>query len=585
MVLRYIGYGTTNSDGIAKLDHDANGNIIDGYVGTGEGEITFVASKDSNPSASSILSNRVTIMDNPLPMQVVLSISDISVDIGTTVTLTATVKENGQSVGSGETVTFKRGTTTIGTSQTNSSGIATYSYVTDTVGTLSIIAVCNDVYSTAKSLIVHKIATNLSLNVPQLVYSDEFNITGVLTNSQNIGISGASVKLKWQVNGTTYESSAETTNNNGEVTFHRSAPTSIQTFKFWLTFDGDANYEASNSSEETRIVGKETSVLNVNAPASLIYGETLNMAGNLLDNDGSPIASATVVMYVDGSSTGISILTQSDGSFSISSGGGLSVGTHTFNFVYAGDSYYTNVSLQKTVVVTQSYNSIVCSANKSILSYADNDKATLYAQLMNNGSSASVSNVSVTFKKGSTVLGSALTDATGLATLTDGYSSAGVGDISITATDSNFVSETFTIQDIWKYVTSFTSWSGTSPIFSDFTLPTDHEIIVGFNNAPNIQVACSDTSNNWIYAWNTGFNNTKTINVKNSSNQPVTTSLDFDLNKDYEYKLSLEDNTIKLYVNNVLIGTYTTYDTQQITRKIRIYNNAQNVAYLKIKQL
>lgn len=53
----YLGYGTTNSEGIAHLDHDANGDAIShSYTGTGAGEIDIVASLDDEITESSILS-------------------------------------------------------------------------------------------------------------------------------------------------------------------------------------------------------------------------------------------------------------------------------------------------------------------------------------------------------------------------------------------------------------------------------------------------------------------------------------------------------------------------------------------------
>ena len=44
---RYLGYGTTDSNGVAKLDHDANGDPIQhSYTGVGAGELDLIASTD-----------------------------------------------------------------------------------------------------------------------------------------------------------------------------------------------------------------------------------------------------------------------------------------------------------------------------------------------------------------------------------------------------------------------------------------------------------------------------------------------------------------------------------------------------------
>lgn len=47
MARRYLGYGTTNSQGIATLDHDPTGATIQGYTGVGAGKVDIVAESGS----------------------------------------------------------------------------------------------------------------------------------------------------------------------------------------------------------------------------------------------------------------------------------------------------------------------------------------------------------------------------------------------------------------------------------------------------------------------------------------------------------------------------------------------------------
>lgn len=66
VVYRYKGYGVTDSNGIAKLDHDANGNEIShSYTGVGAGEVDFIASTDapSDISESSFQSETYPVLD------------------------------------------------------------------------------------------------------------------------------------------------------------------------------------------------------------------------------------------------------------------------------------------------------------------------------------------------------------------------------------------------------------------------------------------------------------------------------------------------------------------------------------------
>lgn len=60
---RYLGYGVTNSNGVAHLDHDPQGNPINGYTGTGAGEVDVIASTDNPVSSGSIVSVPCSVWD------------------------------------------------------------------------------------------------------------------------------------------------------------------------------------------------------------------------------------------------------------------------------------------------------------------------------------------------------------------------------------------------------------------------------------------------------------------------------------------------------------------------------------------
>lgn len=62
----FLGSGTTDSNGVAKLDHDANGDPIShSYTGSGVGEVDVVASLDDPDSISdsSLQSETYSLMD------------------------------------------------------------------------------------------------------------------------------------------------------------------------------------------------------------------------------------------------------------------------------------------------------------------------------------------------------------------------------------------------------------------------------------------------------------------------------------------------------------------------------------------
>ena len=60
---RYIGYGVTDSNGVAHLDHDPQGNPINGYTGTGIGEVDIIASTSNPITSSSIVSVPLSVWD------------------------------------------------------------------------------------------------------------------------------------------------------------------------------------------------------------------------------------------------------------------------------------------------------------------------------------------------------------------------------------------------------------------------------------------------------------------------------------------------------------------------------------------
>jgi hypothetical protein len=104
---------------------------------------------------------------------------------------------------------------------------------------------------------------------------------------------------------------------------------------------------------------------------------------------------------------------------------------------------------------TPTPSSISLTADKSILSYADSESATLSATVLDSNDDP-MSGVTVTFYNGSTSMGTADTNSSGVATKT--YASTGAGDLSFTASVGTISSETYSIEDCTYYHESaFTS--------------------------------------------------------------------------------------------------------------------------------
>lgn len=441
------------------LTTDENGQATYTYEGTGAGNIGFVAVYDETDS------NIVTIDDyTPVATSVGLTLSNNNVTYGTSVTLTATVKDkHDQNISSG-TVTFKDGNTSIGTGSI-SNGVATLTKSNFDWGSHSLTAEINNIVSTAVTLNVNKLHTATTIVPPTLYYKDEFDVSGTLKDANGTGLVGETVTLLWN-DGSDHTATATTT-TDGAYTFHRDAPTSITEYSFKVIYAGTDNYNASETGTSTVTVNKELTVTAIISPTngSTVSGDVV-LTGTLLDDEGSPLdtSSSVVIAKQNPSFSEIGVATVgSDGSFS------YTVPASSLNNVvtYLQAEYFstTNYSHSFAVIVVYRaiYNGVALSktAGKQILSYDDysaqsnTEYCTVTAQLKNGNNNANISGVSVVFNKvdgsGNIIsqLGTGTTDSNGQASYT--YTSVGAGDVRIRADVGSFSSEIYELEDTLKY--------------------------------------------------------------------------------------------------------------------------------------
>ena len=313
--------------------------------------------------------------------------------------------------------------------------------------------------------------TFLTIDVPlNIVYSDAFNISGTLKDSNMNGLSGETVKLK--VGNTVVDSTTTTT--GGAYSFTQT-PVTTGNHSFQVIYEGSSTYNASESTVVNRVVGKETTVLSVTSPVNnyMTYDTSITFAGTLTDDDGTVLTDKTIKIK-EGNNTVNTTTTDSNGAFSI----GLysvSVGTHNFSIVYEGDSNYTASSVSRSVIVREHDYAISISADKPILSYSDGETATVTALLTDNSVLVSGETLSYTVKHGATVLdsGSDVTDSNGEISFT--YQSAGVGDVTVEVSFGIILQEIYAIEDCWKYDDTTYTGSSSSPVFNlNYSLPSNY---------------------------------------------------------------------------------------------------------------
>jgi hypothetical protein len=476
MAKTLIGYGYTNENGVATLDYDAEGHELaeSGYVADTVGNYILTAETEIDGETYTSSPSYLTVNPKPTPT-ITLAVNNNSITYGSTITLNGTI-----SAGSGLSVKIYNGTTLVDTLTTGTNGTFTKTVTGLSVGNHTFKAVFegNASYANAESstvqVTVNKLNTSLEISVPlSLVYSDSFNITGTLMDTtNNTAMNNATVKLK--VGNTVVDT--QTTNSNGVVSFTQT-PVSMGTHSFKLVYEGATNYNNTESSVVTRDINKETTVLTLTSPLdnySTYTDGTITVTGTLLTDDGEAINNKSIIVFENGT-TLTTLTTGNDGAFT-GSVSGLSAGNHTLNVAFATDTNYTASSVNRTVTLNSP--TLTLASDKSILSYADSESATLTATY----TGASVNNKSITFevrKQSDDSLVETLTGTTnssGIATVS--YLGQGAGDLYIRAMYGMLVTETY-VSDCLKYdatTSDNTSKYDLNNPASVLTFDTDHYI-------------------------------------------------------------------------------------------------------------
>jgi hypothetical protein len=315
----------------------------------------------------------------------------------------------------------------------------------------------------------------------------------------------------------------------------------------------------------------------------ITYGESAVLTATVLNGD-APVIGETVTLYESGNVVETSE-TDSDGeaTFTVA---GLSIGSYEFNAIVGiVESNTVTVTVNAPIIT---YDGVELSSDKSILSYYNNESATLSAQLMDGTDLAYVEGVTIEFFKGSTSMGTSQTNSQGLATKT--YASSGVGDVSFTASVGTISSETYSIEDCDYYAdsTKISTWGnvssgGTAFKKSTYAIGLDSYSVEMKFNSINAQLMVGNEAN-WVgglsfasspyYLYthtSNGGTNTDTIS------SPVASDI---------WRMEVEGTTIRLYRNDNLHITKTNRKVDY-PKNLRLYpsTNSNSVDYVKVKPL
>jgi hypothetical protein len=316
---------------------------------------------------------------------VALSSSANPATFGTSIKFTATITPSAAT----GTVTFKDGTTTLGTGAV-ATGKATFTISTLAVASHSITASYggdtnyNSSTSSTLTQVVNKASSTVTLvsSLNPSGFGASVKFTATLTPSTAMG----TVTFK---DGTTTLGTG--TIATGKASFSTTA-LAVGSHSITATYGGSTSYNASTSSALTQVVNKLNSTVTLFSSANpSALGSTVTFTATL-----APSTATGTVTFKDGTTTlGTGAISSGMAMFNIST---LVIGSHSITASYAGDSNY-NGSTSSTFTQTVKQASSVTfnsSADPSTLSVAVTFTATV---------TPSAATGTVTFKDGVTLLG------------------------------------------------------------------------------------------------------------------------------------------------------------------------------------
>lgn len=343
---------------------------------------------------------------------------------GQSVTFTAHVAS--QTAGTpGGTVTFYNGSAALGTVNL-SSGVAKLTISTLPGGAHSITAAYNgsSLYLTSSTAITQQVnvapsSTKVVSSLNPSAYHQSVTFTATVSSGAGVPIHGG-MTFK---DGTVALGTTEVANGVAKLT---TAALTGGTHSITATYQGSLNYAKSTSPALSQVVhkrGTTTTITSSVNPSS--WHQLVTFTATVASAGGTP---AGTVNFKNGTTVMGSGTLNASGVATFTTNA-LTVGTHTMTAVYVGNTnFVTSTSAPKTQSVTKASTTtaLVSSKNPSTHGTAVTFTATIKPAF------GGVSTGTVTFKNGTTVLGTGTVNASNKASFTT--SSLSVGTHTITAT-------------------------------------------------------------------------------------------------------------------------------------------------------
>jgi Bacterial Ig-like domain (group 3)/Bacterial Ig-like domain (group 2) len=337
---------------------------------------------------------------------------------GNSVTFTATVTPSAAT----RTVTFKDGSTTLGTG-TLSSGKTTFSTSTLAAGSHSITAAYggDSNYNSSTSSVLTQTVNKANTTVTVASSANPSTYGSSVTFTVTISPSAATGTMTFKDGTTTLGTG---TISSGKATFSTST-LAAGSHSITAAYGGSANYNTSTSAVLTQTINKaNTTVALASSKNPSTYGSTVTFTATI-----SPSSATGTVTFKDGTTTlGTGTISSGKATYAIAT---LAAGTHAIAAVYGGNSNYngsTSSVLTQTVNKANTSTTMASSSNPSAFGSSVTFTATV---------TPSAATGTVTFKDGSTTLGTGTLSG---GTATYSTSTLAIGSHAIKATyggDSN----------------------------------------------------------------------------------------------------------------------------------------------------
>ena len=479
-------YDGATALGTGTLDANGNATLTTSALPTGSQSLTarYVGDTANLPSVSSAL---IESVGQDQTTTVFASSLDPSV-FGNPVTFTATVTVTGSGTATGA-VNFLDGANQVGSAALDGTGTATITLATLQAGTHALKALytgdTNDAGSTSPSFTqtVQQAATATAVTATPnpAIAGKALVLTATVTDTTGAGTPGGTVVFQ---NGAVVLGTA-TLNSAGVASISATLGAGATTIT--AKYSGDANHLPSTGALALS-AQQATTVINVSGtPNPSVLGSTVTFALAVTGNGGVP--TGAVSLAIDGAAAGSATLNDGSASFTIAT---LTVGTHQVTASYAGD---TNDS---SSITAQAYVQTVQKAATTLaLSATPNPvlqgNTVTFTALVRNTSGSPAPSGTVQFTDGATVLGAAVINGSGVATL--GTSQLPPGDQNVTATysgDANYVGAANTVNENVQRATTAVLTASANPAYAGTPLTFSVKVTGTSSTVPTGTVTLQD---------------------------------------------------------------------------------------------